>query len=114
MMPDAFGPMKEFWQTGWRSTESTAERIDFDKSFEQVRAIQDLGDLRTVVLTSDTWQGLDDNAVAQQTWIRFHDDYVALSSNAEQRVVPDSDHFIQRSAPSVVAEAIKEVVGQLQ
>lgn len=110
MMPNALGPMKEFWTAGWRSTASTAEQIDFPNSFGQIRGIHHLGDLPMVVLTSSAWSGLGGTHVAHEKWVDLHGDYVRLSTRSEQRVVAEQDHFLQTSAPEAVAQAIRDVV----
>lgn len=110
MMPGSLGPMKEFWTEGWRSTASTPEQIDFPTSFEQVRGIGDLGDLPMVVLTSSAWSGLGDSSDTHEKWVDLHRDYVRLSTQSEQRVIPEQDHFLQRSAPGAVAQAIRDVL----
>ena len=111
MMPDFLGAMKEFWTTGWRTPEGTAERIDFHSSFATVKDIVSLGDIRMMVLTSGTWRPFGSEE-PHELWVRMHQDYVGLSGNSEQRVLPEADHFLQRSAPDAVIEAITDVVNE--
>jgi pimeloyl-ACP methyl ester carboxylesterase len=111
LLPDQLVDMKEFWTKGWRTPDGTAERIDFQRTFAAIREIGSLGDLPLTVLTSGAWQFTDE---AHQTWIRFHREYVALSNRGKQRVLPNTDHFLQRSAPNEVIEAISEVLDELR
>lgn len=109
LMPD-FLPMQQFWQEGWRSPESTAERIDFQTSFAQVNEVTSLGDLPLMVLSSSAWTGLNGNDEVQELWVDMHRRYAALSTSSDQRVLPKTDHFLQRCAPDAIVQAIKEVV----
>ena len=112
-IPEQMTEMKEFWTTGWRTPEGTAERIDFPTTFESLRKIDDLRDVEMIVLTSGNWQ-IAPIPEPHDTWVRLHQDYVALSTRAEQRVLDGTDHFLQRSAPDSVAKAILDVVSRVQ
>jgi pimeloyl-ACP methyl ester carboxylesterase len=111
LIPDQLAQMKEFWTNGWRTPDGTAERIDFQRTFASIREITSLGDLPLTVLTSGAWQFADE---PHQKWIGFHRKYVALSSRGRQRVLPNTDHFLQRSAPDEIVKAITEVVNELR
>ena len=106
LMPD-FLPMKEFWTSGWLTPEGTAERIDFQTSFDQVNAIDTLGDLPLTILTSTTWAGLENG---QEMWTGLHERYAQLSTRSHQRVLEGPDHFLQRSAPEAIVDATEEMV----
>ncbi|MEA2433955.1 MAG: hypothetical protein QOG54_1412 [Actinomycetota bacterium] len=106
IMPD-FLPMKEFWTNGWLTPEGTAERIDFHTSFDQVNAVDSLGDLPVRILTSSTWAGLDE---AQEIWVGLHGRYAQLSTSADQQVLEGTNHFLQRCAPAAIVEAIEEMI----
>jgi pimeloyl-ACP methyl ester carboxylesterase len=115
LIPDAMAEMKEFWTEGWLSPEGTAERIDFQATFDAIRKIDDLGDLRLSVLTSGTWMVPAESAEdPHEMWVRLHQDYVRLSTRTEQRVVPEANHFIQLSAPDAVVEAITSIVSEIR
>jgi pimeloyl-ACP methyl ester carboxylesterase len=73
------------------------------------------GDMPIIVLSSDQmprepWQ--DDVAFQQavDVWRAGHDQLAARSARGKSFVVPNSDHFIQRTRPDVVIAAIKEIV----
>ena len=115
LMPDALGPLKEFWQRGWLSTNSTAEKIDFRATFDDVEAITDLGDIPLVVLTSSAWDGLGGNEeAAPDLWYGMHEEYAALSSDSSHRLIAGTDHFLQRCAPEAIVKAVRDVVGGLR
>ena len=111
MIPDEMTEMKQFWTTGWRTPEGTAERIDFPTTFDSIRKIEHLGDIELIVLTSGNWQ-VAPIPQPHEMWVELHQRYAALSPRGEQRVLDGTDHFLQRSAPEAVAEAIVDVVNR--
>ena len=111
LIPDQLAEMKKFWTTGWRTPEGTAERIDFPSTFDSIRNVETLGDVELIVLTSGTWQ-VAPVPQPHEMWVELHRRYAGLSTRSEQRVL-DGDHFLQRSAPDAVAQAILDVVDRI-
>ena len=113
LMPDELGEMKKFWTTGWRTPEGTAERIDFPTTFESLHKIETLGDVELIVLTSGTFQ-MAPVPQPHEMWVDLHRRYAGLSTRSEQRVLDGTEHFLQRSAPEAVAQAILDTVERIR
>ena len=113
-LPDFLAEMKQFWSTGWRSTTSTPEGVDFLTSFEQLSDLPPLGDRPLMILTSTTWNIAGPEAVQwQERWERMQRGWLTLSRVAEQRTVPDTDHFLQRGAPAAITEGVLWVLDRI-
>jgi pimeloyl-ACP methyl ester carboxylesterase len=102
---------RAFWTGGWRSFESTAERIDFATSIDQGHSVVSLGDMPLQVITAKMF--LRDPAIPedrrldlQSKWDLLQGQLLKLSSCASQTVVPTSGHFVQRDAPDAVVRAV--------
>lgn len=84
-----------------------------------IAARRPYGDLPMIVLTrGDYEKGMPPeftaaNRVAMaKVWTAMHQEMAALSAIGEQRVVPDSGHFIQGDQPQAVIDAVSEVVAK--
>ena len=125
---DVFGPLfppanrseppeltrtRAFWQGGWRSPEATTERIDFVSSIRQAREVRSLGDIPLHVLIAGTFlhQPLvppEFRERLQERWEALQRQFLTLSTRATYSLALSSGHFVQRDAPQVVCNAIKE------
>jgi pimeloyl-ACP methyl ester carboxylesterase len=125
---DVFGPLfpaakrsdppelqrtRAFWQGGWRSPEATTERIDFVSSIRQAREVRSLGDIPLHVIIAGTF--LHQPVVPpefrerlQERWEAQQRQLLKLSTRATYSLVPSSGHFVQRDAPQIVCDAIKD------
>jgi pimeloyl-ACP methyl ester carboxylesterase len=78
------------------------------------------GDMPLLVLTSTALLTLPDasaerlkiSAAWAVEWNRAHDELAALSSRGVNVRVPGADHYIQRSKPQVVIDAVNQVVAE--
>ena len=111
--------LRRFWNTDWSDPTKNIEGIDFLASQAQSRAVDSLGNMPLLVLTSNTFlrngpAGDSGLAQAQKIWQEFHQELVQLSLNAQQQLVETSGHFIQREQPEIVIAAIKQMLETVQ
>jgi pimeloyl-ACP methyl ester carboxylesterase len=115
----ALRDVRSFWTSGWRDPRSTQERLDLVATCAQARAIDSLGDVPMHVLVAGTFlhqpvipqarrEGL------QQMWDALQQRFLQLSSNATLSEAKTSGHFVQRDAPEVVADAIRQMVERVR
>jgi len=125
---DVFGPLfppadrsepaeltrtRTFWQGGWRSPEATTERIDFISSIRQAREVTSLGDIPLHVIIAGGF--LNQPLVPpefrerlQERWEALQRQFLNLSTRATYSLALSSGHFVQRDAPQIVSDAIKD------
>jgi Predicted hydrolases or acyltransferases (alpha/beta hydrolase superfamily) len=113
--PAQLASLRSFWTGGWRSLDSTEERLDLSAIIEQGRAVTDLGDLPMRVITAGTFihpalASPDDGERLQLLWEILQARLLRLSTGAQQKFALDCSHFVQREAPSVIAEAVLDLV----
>ncbi len=88
-------------------------------TFAESGTVRTLGDRPVVVLTAGLSPLTARLAAAQESvrkdiWMQMHDETASLSTEGENRLVPDSSHYIQREKPEVVVATIEEVVKRLR
>jgi len=113
--PPALREARAYWSGGWRSVESTAERIDLVSSISQGRQVMSLGELPVHVITAGTFLNQPLVPAArreelQRRWEGLQEQFLKLSSRAAWSIVRGSGHFIQRDDPQAVIAGIKSVV----
>lgn len=104
---------RAFWQGGWRAAEATTERIDFVSSIAQAREVTSLGDIPLHVIIAGTFlhQPLvppEFRERLQERWEAQQRQFLTLSTCATYSLALSSGHFVQRDAPRVVCDAIKD------
>ena len=115
--PPALRQVRAFFTSGWRSVESTVERIDFPASLAEGRAIRSLGTIPLRVIAAGTFVNQmlvppPQRAGLQARWDALQRDFLRLSARATLINVPDSGHFVQRDDPLCVVDAIRAVVDE--
>jgi pimeloyl-ACP methyl ester carboxylesterase len=105
--------MRAFWQGGWRSPEATAERIDFISSIRQAREVTSLGDipLHVIIAGGFLTQPLvppQFRERLQERWEALQKGFLTLSTRATYSLALSSGHFVQRDAPQIICDAIKD------
>ena len=115
--PPALRQVRDFFTSGWRSVDSTVERIDFPASFAAGRAIRSLGSIPVRVVAAGTFVNQmlvppARRAGLQAHWDALQRDFLRLSTRATLIQVPGSGHFVQRDDPQCVIEAIRVVVDE--
>ena len=113
--PEELTRTRTFWQGGWRDPSSTAEGIDFVRSFEQAKEIGSLGTMPVQVITAGALlnQPLVPEKMRpmlQARWEELQTQFLSLSSNAKHSFVRNSGHFAQRDAPDAVSEVVKGMI----
>jgi pimeloyl-ACP methyl ester carboxylesterase len=116
--PEALTQLRSFWTTDWRDPAKDQEGVDFPTSQAQAHAINSLGDIPMLVLTSGTFlREVPPEPAVQQlaahlqvVWQEMHRELMRQSSNATQIQVETSGHFIQREQPEVVVAAIRQML----
>jgi pimeloyl-ACP methyl ester carboxylesterase len=106
---------RAFWQEGWRSPNSTTERIDFASSIRQAREIQSLGNAPLHIIIAGTFLNnpvvpLAYRAALQERWQALQMQFLKLSPRACYSLALSSGHFVQRDDPAMVSQAIKAIV----
>jgi len=86
-------------------------------SAEAVAHRRTFGDMPLIVLTAGNTANDPSFTDAQnqawkKLWTQGHDDFAALSSRGQNRVVEGSGHFIQFEKPQAVIDAVNEVVAK--
>jgi pimeloyl-ACP methyl ester carboxylesterase len=95
--------------TGRRATETTtAESLDRASDDSRLQAAPSLGDRPLIVLAA----GQNMSNAALPTWPEAQSRLAALSTNGRLIVVEGSGHYIQFEHPSVVIDAVQQVVEQ--
>src|SRR5262249_45513453 len=127
---DVFGPLfppaapsepaelqrtRAFWQGGWRSPDSTTERIDFPSSIREAREIQSLRNIPLHIIIAATFLNQPVvpqayRAELQERWQALQMQFLKLSTRANYSLVLSSGHFVQRDDPTTVSEAIRTIV----
>ena len=93
--------------TGPRDLQTTAaEGLDRASSDAQLQAAPSLGDRPLIVLASGQ------NMTQDPQWPEAQRRLAALSTNGRLIVVPSSGHYIQLEKPTVVIDAVRQVVAQ--
>ncbi|WP_052408803.1 alpha/beta fold hydrolase [Paraburkholderia acidipaludis] len=112
--PPVLTQMKTLWRGAWRDPNSTAERIDFPASFQEVRAVESLGNLPLRVLVAGSYQNSrlfppERRNALQLEWERLQQTLLRMSSRATWVRLPLSEHFVQRDDPRAIVDAIDAV-----
>lgn len=90
-----------------------------ESSREVINPARNYGDMPLVVLTATAERPSPANATAEQLaqvravgeqWNRSHDELAALSARGINARVPGANHYIQRSKPQAVIDAVEAVV----
>jgi pimeloyl-ACP methyl ester carboxylesterase len=76
-----------------------------EATFQQAGATGSLGDRPLVVLTA-----LDKPPEMLEPWLVLQRELAKLSTNSDQRFVPNCGHYIQHEQPDVVVTAVRDVV----
>jgi pimeloyl-ACP methyl ester carboxylesterase len=104
--------MRTFWQTGWRQTDSTAERVDFVRALaaDDISA-GSLKNLPVRVLSAASFDAapfIDEDARhrLQARWNELQRELVSISNDSESIFLEQSGHFIQRDQPDAIAHAV--------
>lgn len=86
-----------------------AEYQALEATFQQAAATAPLGERPLVVLTA-----LDKPPERLEPWLVLQRELAALSTNSDQRLVPDCGHYIQQEQPDVVVTAVRDVVNAVR
>jgi pimeloyl-ACP methyl ester carboxylesterase len=117
--PPALQSFRKFWCGGWRDPQSTPEKIDFAACFQQVRDAHSLGQLPVRIISAGTainspFLPAHARSALQTSWNDLQSQLLRLSSDARQAFAPNSGHFVQRDAPEVIVETIRELMATVQ
>jgi pimeloyl-ACP methyl ester carboxylesterase len=80
-----------------------------EATLRQAGAAAPFGERPLVVLTA-----LDKPPEMLEPWLVLQRELAALSTNSEQRFVPDCGHYIQQQQPEVVVAAVRDVVAAVR
>ena len=93
------------------------EKIDFQASYAQLRAVTSLGDIPLVVIIAGVQDSFLPEELAPQItglWREMQEDHTRLSSRGRLVVAEQSDHLIPENQPQIIVDAIQEVVTAAQ
>ena len=112
--PPALAQIRAFWTEGWKSTDSTVERIDLVEAIRQGREVTSLGELPLHVITAGSYLHMPlvpavHREKLQGLWEGLQARFLRLSSRSTQTSARASGHFVQRDDPRTVVEAIRDV-----
>jgi len=107
------------WYRAEMSQSESLFRPNSEDTREETAVRRTFGDKPVIVLTSekiafDDWQDEAMRKAFSQHWRAGHDALAARSARGESIVVGGSDHFIQRSAPAAVIQAVEKVVVEVR
>jgi hypothetical protein len=113
--PPALQSFRAFWCGGWKDPQSTAEKIDFAECFRQIGEVESLGKLPVRIITAGTAINspfLPEQArpSLQVAWNALQSQFLQLSSDARQTFALRSGHFVQRDAPEVIIDTIRDLI----
>jgi len=82
---------------------------------QETEASHAFGDMPMIVLSDeifprDAWRSDAENREYQAHWLAGHQKLAARSTRGRWAIAPGSNHFIQKSNPQAVIDAIREVV----
>jgi pimeloyl-ACP methyl ester carboxylesterase len=86
-----------------------AEYEAIEATFQQAGAARTLGERPLVVLTA-----LDKPPEMREPWLVLQRELWALSTNSDQRLIPNSGHYIQHEQPDEVVTAVRDVVSAVR
>jgi pimeloyl-ACP methyl ester carboxylesterase len=117
--PEALTQFRDFWNTGWRDPNRNGEGVDFLATRAQAQTIGSLSDIPLLMLTAGSQinqapPGNADAARLQSLWEELHREIMQQSSDAQQILVKNSGHFIQREQPHVIVAAIRQMVEKVR
>ena len=112
--PPALVGIRQFWTGGWRSPDSTVERIDFVEVIRQGREVVSLGALPLQIIIAGAYLHMplvppSYREVLQGLWEGLQERFLRLSSQSTQTIVRASGHFVQRDDPQAIVDAIRNV-----
>ncbi len=107
------------------SIDGSLTEIDgFDRTLSEARANHDFGNRPLIVLTAMApytptqlkLLGLQpqDGARIKQVWRQMHSEMSHWSTRGQQRIVPDSGHYIQIDYPDTVVAAVRDMIGMVR
>jgi pimeloyl-ACP methyl ester carboxylesterase len=115
----ADSPVLKAWRKG-SDPASSPEKIDFNRSAEQARALKSLG-TTPLVIVSQSPRAFGPPGIPHALWeqmrLEWRDlqsDLLALSSNSRQIVAEHAGHHVQAEEPQLVIDAILEVVKEVR
>lgn len=115
--PSADEPAPITEMRAWSQDFRTFERLDFETSADQVKAVTSLGDTPLVVITARSTAKPDDprlplDVFQQQVslWEELQSDLAALSSSSTHINATTTNHVVQESEPQVVIDAILSIL----
>ena len=110
--------MRKFWNQGWKTTESTAEHIDFAKCFVQDTPLPFFENLPVCVITAGSflhWPFVpeENKNKMQEAWMDMQNSFASISTDLQFEHIAESGHFIQRDCPDVLVQKISEFIDTL-
>jgi pimeloyl-ACP methyl ester carboxylesterase len=112
--PPALAEMRRLWTGGWKTADSTVERIDLAEIIRQSRGVASLGELPLHIVTAGSYLHMPfmpkaRREMLQGLWEGLQARLLQLSSRSTQTFVRTCRHFAQRDDPQAVVEAIRDV-----
>jgi hypothetical protein len=86
-----------------------AEYEAIEATFQQAAQAAPLGDRPLVVLTA-----MNKPPEMLEPWLVLQRELATLSSNSDQRLIPDCGHYIQQQRPDAVVTAVRDVVSAVR
>ena len=125
--PDAFEEyeylqdIKNYYESPLDSIWNITEKVDFLKSWEQVRTVKTLGDMPLVVLTRNPDHGFSAGAIPieyaeklEQAWQEGQANLKNLSSNGSQVISTKGTHSLQLTDYQLTIDTIKKMLEEIR
>jgi len=119
--PSADEPPSIARTRAWSQDFRAYDRLDFESSADQVKAVTSLGDTPLIVITARQtarpdfpWLPLDVHQQLAPLWEELQSDLAALSSSGTLVNATTTDYDVQESEPQVVIDAIRAILGHVE
>jgi pimeloyl-ACP methyl ester carboxylesterase len=117
--PDAVPTMRAYLLNRERARTGVREIGSVPETLRQVGALDGVGSMPVVVISSDRWLDKDPNIAAQRAELnkKLQRTWLAISSNSRFMIVPESDHLSllsKKKHAAVVSDAIDRMVHSLK
>jgi len=117
--PDAVPAMQAYLLSHERARTGIRELDSLSETLRQLGALDGVGAMPVVVISSDRWVDKDPNIAARNAELnkKLQRNWLAISSNSRFLIVPESDHLSllsKKEHAAAVADAINRMVHSLK
>jgi pimeloyl-ACP methyl ester carboxylesterase len=117
--PDVVSAMRAYLHSHERARTAIRELDSVSETLRQVGALDSVGSMPVIVISSDRWVDKDPNVAATRAELnkKLQRNWLAISSNSRFVIVPESDHLSllsRKEHAAAVSDAINRMVHSLK